>query len=215
MLGYANANGARYLLLPLNLQGACLLLSKPMGAGALALMACQALCLLQLLDLHRLAASPIGPAVLALLANLHFFATGHQASLSSIQWDSAFIPLAELRYPWSPLAVALNTFPGHVLAAAAAPLLVLWKTGPRRRAVLEATARALAALAAYYAVEALATMACAAWLRRHLMLYRVFSPRFMLAAAVLLLVDLVALVVALAGVRSNTLAVSEVFGWAD
>lgn len=47
------------------------------------------------------------------------------------------------------------------------------------------------------------------------MLYRIFCPRFMMAAVLLLLVDVVVVVVSLAGVRSNTLAVSEVFGWAE
>jgi len=58
-------------------------------------------------------------------------------------------------------------------------------------------------------------MAWAGHLRRHLMLYRVFSPRFMMAAVLLLVVDLVGILVALTGVRSNTHAVSEVFGWSD
>ncbi|KAK8139154.1 hypothetical protein PG984_002534 [Apiospora sp. TS-2023a] len=58
-------------------------------------------------------------------------------------------------------------------------------------------------------------MVWAGHLRRHLMLFRVFNPRFMMAAAVLLVVDLVGILVALAGVRANALAVSEVFGWAD
>ena len=58
-------------------------------------------------------------------------------------------------------------------------------------------------------------MSWAGWLRRHLMLYRVFNPRFMLAAVLLLVLDLVVIVVTLTGVRSNTLSISEVFGWAD
>ncbi|PTB72799.1 hypothetical protein M440DRAFT_1394619 [Trichoderma longibrachiatum ATCC 18648] len=107
---------------------------------------------------------------------------------------------------------------GHclgILAAASVPLLVLWKVGPKQRGLLETTARALAVFVAYYAVEALATMSWAGWLRRHLMLYRVFCPRFMLAALVLLVMDLVGVLVALGGLRSNTLAVCEVFGWAE
>ena len=215
VLGYANAHGARYLLLPLNLLGALLLLSKPMGAGAMALMAWQLLSLVELLDLNGLAGQPIGPTVLALLANYYYFKTGHQAVLSSIQWDAAFIPLFTIRYPWTPLVVILNSFPGHVLAAAAVPLLALWKVGPKRRATLDAAARALAIFVAYFAVQSLATMAWAGHLRRHLMLYRVFNPRFMLAAALLLLVDVLGIVVALTGLRLNTLAVSEVFGWAE
>ncbi|KAJ4304097.1 mannose-ethanolamine phosphotransferase gpi13 [Collariella sp. IMI 366227] len=124
ILGYANAHGARYLLLPLNLLAACLLVSKPMGAGALGLMASPP--------------PPIGPVMLAVLGAFHFFTTGHQAVLSSIQWDAAFIPLFTIRYPWSPLIVALNTFAAQILATAAVPLLVLWKAGPKRKGLLEA-----------------------------------------------------------------------------
>ncbi|EPE10122.1 gpi ethanolamine phosphate transferase [Ophiostoma piceae UAMH 11346] len=280
VLGYANAHGARYLILVVNLLIAGVQLSKPMGGGALALMLWQILSLLELLDLLKSSptaprssssveqsspasgngrramlasieeeeetpaaadgslqeitaadmdttdatsttASPssvavIGPVILAMLANFHFFTTGHQATLASIQWDSAFIPLFAVRYPWSPLIIAANTFPGHFLAAASVPLLVLWKTGPRRRGgLLTPTSRALAGFVAYFAVEALSTMAWACHLRRHLMLYRVFNPRFMLAAAALLMVDIAAIVIGLVGLRSNTLAISEVFGWLE
>ncbi|KAI0377835.1 GPI ethanolamine phosphate transferase [Hypomontagnella monticulosa] len=215
VLGFGNANGARYLLLPINIAAACILLSKPMGGGAIAIMLWQILSLVEILDLNDIATETIGPVTLALLGNFHYFKTGHQATLASIQWDSAFVPLFTIRYPWSPLAVALNTFAGQILACAAVPLLVLWKTSPKRKGVLESASRALAAFVAYYAVESLATMAWAGYLRRHLMLYRVFSPRFMMAAAVLLVVDLVGVLVALLGVRVNTLAIGEVFGFAD
>ncbi|KAI5926418.1 hypothetical protein F4810DRAFT_654305 [Camillea tinctor] len=215
VLGYGNTNGARYLFLPVNIAGACILLSKPMGQGAIAIMLWQILSLAEITDLNRLTAETIGPVVLALLGNYHFFKTGHQAVLATIQWDSAFIPLTTIRYPWSPMVMVLNTFAGQILACVAVPLLVLWKTSPRRKGVLESTGQALGTLVAFYAVQSLATMAWAGWLRRHLMLYRVFSPRFMTAAAVLLTVDLVGIAVTLLGVRTNVLAISEVFGFAD
>ncbi len=215
VLGYGNAHGARYLLLPLNILGACFLLSKPMGGGALAVMAWQILSLVEIIDLNGLTTETIGPVMLGLLGNFHFFKTGHQATLSSIQWDSAFIPLFTIRYPWSPLVVLLNTFGAQILACAAVPLVVLWKVDPKRKGLLESATRALGVFVAYYAVESLATMAWAGWLRRHLMLFRVFSPRFMLAGFVLVVVDLVGILVALTGVRSNTLAISEVFGWVE
>ncbi|KAM0254333.1 hypothetical protein ACHAQJ_006919 [Trichoderma viride] len=215
ILGYGNAMGSRYLFLPLNLLAACILLTKPMGSGALALMMWQILSLVEIIDLNQLKSEAIGPVMLAVLGNFYFFKTGHQAVLSSIQWDSAFIPLFTIRYPWSPLVVALNTFAGQILAAVSVPLIVLWKVGPKQRGVLETTTRALGVFIAYYAVEALATMSWAGWLRRHLMLYRVFCPRFMLAALLLLVMDLVGILVALTGVRTNTLAVCEVFGWVE
>lgn len=215
ILGYGNAMGARYLYLPLNLLAACILLTKPMGTGALALMMWQILCLVEIIDLNELKSEAIGPVMLAILGNFYFFKTGHQAVLSSIQWDSAFIPLFSIRYPWSPLAVGLNTFAAQIIAAASVPLVVLWKVGPKQRGVLEKSARALGVFIAYFAVEALATMSWAGWLRRHLMLYRVFCPRFMLAALLLLAMDLVGVLVSLVGVRTNTMAVCEVFGWVE
>lgn len=215
VLGYGNANGARYLLLPLNVMATCIVLSKPMGGGAMALMMWQVLSLVELLDLNDIASETIGPIMLGLLGNFHFFKTGHQAVLSSIQWDAAFIPLFTIRYPWSPILVVINTFAGQILAAVSVPLVVLWKTGPRRKGVLESVSRALGIFVAYFAVESLATMAWAGYLRRHLMLYRVFSPRFMMAAMVLLIVDVVGILVTLTGVRTNTLAIGEVFGMAD
>ncbi|TDZ71849.1 GPI ethanolamine phosphate transferase 3 [Colletotrichum trifolii] len=215
VLGYGNTNGSRYLLLPMNIVGACILLSKPMGGGALALLFWQIMSLMEILDLNSLTNEAIGPVMLGVLGNFGYFKTGHQAALSSIQWDSAFIPLFSVRYPWSPIVVALNTFGGQIVAVVAVPLIVMWKVGPKRKGILETASRALGIFIAYFAVESLATMAWAGWLRRHLMLYRVFSPRFMMGAALLLIVDVVALVITLIGVRSNTMAVSEVFGWAD
>ncbi|TGJ78319.1 hypothetical protein E0Z10_g10441 [Xylaria hypoxylon] len=215
VLGYGNTNGARYLLLPINIACACILLSKPMGGGAIAIMLWQVLALAEILDINDIAAETIGPVTLALLGNYHYFKTGHQAVLSSIQWDSAFIPLLTIRYPWSPIVVSLNHYAGQILACVALPLLVLWKTSPKRKGALESVSRALGIFIAYYAVESLATMAWAGHLRRHLMLYRVFSPRFMMAATILLVVDLVSITITLLGVRTNVLAVGEVFGFAD
>ncbi|KAI1857588.1 uncharacterized protein JN550_013157 [Neoarthrinium moseri] len=215
VIGHGNTNGARYLLLVVNFAAALILLSKPMGTGAIGLMVWQILSLVEIIDLNAITTETIGPVVLALLGNFHYFKTGHQAALSSIQWDSAFIPLFTIRYPWSPLVVMLNHFAGQILACVAVPLIVIWKTDPKRKAVLESTTRALGIFVAYYAVESLATMAWAGHLRRHLMLYRVFSPRFMLASAALLIVDLIGITVTLTGVRTNTLAISEIFGWAD
>ncbi|RDA91925.1 hypothetical protein CP533_1299 [Ophiocordyceps camponoti-saundersi (nom. inval.)] len=215
ILGYANALGSRYLLLPLNVLAACLVVTKPMGGGALALMFWQVLSLAEMLDLNGLKTQTTGPVVLAMLGNFYFFRTGHQAALSSIQWDSAFVPLFSIRYPWSPLVVTLNTFAGQVLAASSVPLLALWKSGPGEKRVLEKTARAAAAFIVYFAVEALATMTWAGWLRRHLMLYRVFSPRFMMAAVLLVVLDLVVVLISLTGLRTNMLSVSDVFGWEE
>ena len=69
----------------------------------------------------------LGPVVLALPGSFHFFKTGHKATLAGIQWESAFIPLYTIKYPWSPILVALNSIGAQILAAAALPLIVQWE----------------------------------------------------------------------------------------
>ncbi|RMD39437.1 hypothetical protein DV735_g5693, partial [Chaetothyriales sp. CBS 134920] len=221
ILGYANVFGTRFfLLLPLFVILSSLLL-PPMGQFSMAICAWQILCLMEILDTNGLAitqisSSAIGPVILAMLGSYHFFKTGHQAVLSSIQWNSAFVPFQEIHYPWSPLLVVLNTFGAQILCAAAVPLTVLWKRQVSKhglRGLWSNVANACLTHMLYYATVQLATTAWAGHLRRHLMLYRVFMPRFLMASVVLLIVDVVLLLVALPSVRVTGLSVGEIFGY--
>lgn len=214
--GYANTFGTRSFLLVTIWILPLLLLSKPMGQGALSLQIISLLALFEALDCSSsLRHTALGPIVLALSAQFHFFKTGHQAALSSIQWESAFIPLREIKYPWSPLLVILNTFAPLFVATAALPALTLWKLPPRTsgREILEHVARDTGTFVSVFAAWALATAAEAAWLRRHLMLYRVFMPRMLLATTSLLVVDVFVLVGPLLGTWWAVGSVAEVFGW--
>lgn len=65
----------------------------------------------------------------------------------------------------------------------------------------------------YHAIINLFTTVFAGHLRRHLMLYRIFNPRFMMGATVLIVVDVIVTLVAVAGVRWSTISVGDVFGW--
>ena len=214
VLGYANVHGSRYFLLVSNFVLAVALLQKPMGSGAIGFLAWQILALLEIIDMNDLSHSAIGPVVLGLLGNFYFFKTGHQATLASIQWDAAFVGLSTVRYPWSPLLVLLNTFGAQIIAAVAVPLVVLWKRAPKERGLLEDIAKALAMHIAYYAVISLATTMWAGHLRRHLMLFRIFSPRYMTGALALLVVDFFGILIALGAFRWNMLSIADVFGWA-
>jgi len=213
VFGYANVHGTRYFLLLTNWLMAIVLVEKPMGAGAIGVLTLKILALLEIIDTNNLSQSAIGPIVLGLLGSFHFFKTGHQATLSSIQWESAFVALKTIRYPWSPLLVVLNTYGGQILTTVAVPLIALWKQPPKKPRLLGDVAKALATLVLYYAVINLATTVWAGWLRRHLMLYRIFNPRFMTGAAALLVVDLVGILVSLGSLRWNFASIAEVFGW--
>ena len=167
---------------------------------------------------------------IALLAQLAFFASGHQATFTSLQWKAAFVITPTLSYPLSPLFVILNTFGPTTLLALAVPLLGIWNVSPLAVAASDgppspgqgptsspgatqapplasasapksqARVAALAAMRAalgtsqYFGVLLLGSALSAAWLRRHLMVWKVFAPRYMLGAIELLCVDLAVLV---------------------
>ncbi|KZF21364.1 putative phosphoethanolamine N-methyltransferase [Xylona heveae TC161] len=212
ILGYANIHGSRYYLLVTNWLLAIVLLQKPMGGGTMGLLAWQILSLMEIIDTNDLSSSAIGPIVLGVLGSFYFFKTGHQAVLSTIQWESAFIPTKTVRYPFSPILVVLNTYGAQILAAIAVPLVVLWKQSPRRQGLLGDITKAVATHILFYAVIALATAVWAGYLRRHLMLFRIFSPRFMMAGTVLLVVDVAIAAIAVGAVRVNILSVAQLFG---
>lgn len=213
ILGYANVHGSRYALLVTIWFLAIALVQKPMGAGAIGILVWQIFSLFEIIDTNKIADSSIGPIILGLLGSYHYFKTGHQATFASIQWESAFIPLRTIRYPWTPLIIVLNTFGAQVLCAVAVPALVLWKVPPKKKGLLGDVAKTAATHLLFYAVVNLATTMWAGHLRRHLMLYRVFMPRFMLGGLALLVVDVVVIFVAVGGTRMSFLSVAEVFGW--
>jgi len=213
ILGYANVHGSRYALLITIWYLAIAVLQKPVGAGATGILVWQIFSLLEIIDTNNLRHSSIGPIVLGLLGSFHFFKTGHQATLASIQWESAFIPLSTIRYPWTPFIVLLNTFGAQILCAVAVPGLVLWKVQPQKKGLLSMLAKAVATHVLFYATIHLATTLWAGHLRRHLMLYRIFSPRWMVGSVVLLTVDIVGIAVGLWGARMSMVSVAEVFGF--
>ena len=221
ILGYANVYGTRYFLLLPTFVLITAVLLPPMGQFSLAICCWQVLCLVEILDTNGLIISmnpgpAIGPIILGLLGSYHFFKTGHQAVLSSIQWNAAFIPLRTIQYPWSPLLVIFNSFGAQILCAIAVPLTVLWKRPISKlglRGLMGSVMQATLTHMLYYATTQLATTMWAGHLRRHLMLYRVFMPRFLMGGLVLVVIDLTLVSIALMGVRVSSLSVGEVFGY--
>ncbi|TPX57890.1 hypothetical protein PhCBS80983_g03482 [Powellomyces hirtus] len=132
-----------------------------------------------------------------LLGSRHFFATGHQSTLSSIQWDIGYVGLKELNWTLSPLLVILNTFAGPLLCALAAPLVSIWKRplirGTEDRFGRELGKGVLVYLSMMLAATVSATL-LAGHFRRHLMVWRVFAPKFFFSAMFLVLADVIVIV---------------------
>ncbi|KAF4598755.1 mannose-ethanolamine phosphotransferase gpi13 [Pleurotus pulmonarius] len=138
---------------------------------------------------------------IALLGLQVFYATGHQATISSIQWKSAFVLTKDLVYPFAPMTVILNSLGPLMLAGVSAPLVALWNRSPlteqpnQNKDRTESAVRRESVLAGlgvmiYYGCLLLGTAVSAAILRRHLMVWKVFAPRFMLGALSVVVVNI-------------------------
>ncbi|KAJ3117974.1 mannose-ethanolamine phosphotransferase gpi13 [Phlyctochytrium bullatum] len=133
--------------------------------------------------------------VLMLIGQRGFFATGHQATISSIQWELAFVGLYEVNWYISPIMVALNTFGGPILALLSCPLLPIWRR-PLVAKTQDRTVKELGWTVMWHVISTsivatLATALCGHF-RRHLMVWKIFAPKFIYADVTVLLIGVLA-----------------------
>ncbi|KIK99519.1 hypothetical protein PAXRUDRAFT_131916 [Paxillus rubicundulus Ve08.2h10] len=129
---------------------------------------------------------------LALLAIHAFHGTGHQPTIPSMQWKTAFMFTSTVSFPFSQLTVITNTLGPHFLMGLASPLLVLWNLQPipPPRGLAASSLRAGLGVMLYFATLLFGSAACAVVLRRHLMVWKIFGPRYMFAAISVVAIDL-------------------------
>ncbi|KAJ3161642.1 mannose-ethanolamine phosphotransferase gpi13 [Geranomyces michiganensis] len=129
-----------------------------------------------------------------LLGSRYFFATGHQSTLASIQWDVGYIGLKDLNWTLSPLMLVFNTFAGPLLFALSAPLLAVWKRPLLHRTEARFSRQLGQGVLMYLGMVLASTVSAtllAGHFRRHLMVWRVFAPKFFFSAMILVLADVV------------------------
>ncbi|TIC16987.1 hypothetical protein E3Q13_02668 [Wallemia mellicola] len=241
VLGFSNSYGAYYLLFMLPAFALMWLTNLPTGQLALFGCLIVILVFLELTDyqndekaLDKLLKRPskytkkdgkmVSPpqprpalwrsAWLAQLGYLLYYSTGHQAVLSTLQWKAAFVGFPKLTYPYAPLLVSINTLSGFILVSLAVPLLVYWKVAPKVNASQSLNTNILRAgsgFVLYNTLITLATLIAAAHFRRHLMVWKVFAPRFMLSGLALLATDATLLAAISLGASITSTKVSRVF----
>jgi len=248
VLGFANAYGAPYLIFWSFFFGLLYIVTQLTGQIVLAITVVALLAYLEVVDSVRdvqgfaRAFDSANPSAvldvdtmgiqsqgikfaeivpLALLGLHVFYGTGHQSTISSIQWKTAFLLTSTLRYPVSPTLVVLNTFGPQFLLAFASPLLATWNvspttskaaTGPESGIVVKRNAlKAALGMMMYFETLLIGSATSAAWLRRHLMVWKVFAPRFMAAAAGSLVVDVAVIFGVGIGIRRMEPWISNMF----
>lgn len=193
IVGYNNVYGSSYFLFLINILCCVLVVSKPLGGVSLFLFVNELLSFLELIDILNIRTNLITNVVLTLLGYLHFFTTGHQATLQSIQWEVGFMFTETISFPITHLAIVLNTLGPFILVSVAVPLLTLWKIPPTNKPVALSSKIAENAMTMliYQTCLTLVTLIMTNNFRRHLMVWKIFAPRFMLNAIILILMNLV------------------------
>lgn len=239
--GFANAFGSTYLLFYLVPFALVHLVNYPTGQVTLSALLLAHLAYLEVIDsrrdaivLRRSFANSADPGAfdasaatsilvrpsftdivpVALMGMVGFFATGHQAVLTSIQWKAAFVGFESVTYPWSPLFIIINSFGPLAISAIFVPLLAIWNVSPRPQSTIPVLGHALQLVLAFIIYHTSLTFTSAlfsAWLRRHLMVWKVFAPRFMLGGITLVVVDLCVLLAVGVGLRITSWKVWRTF----
>ncbi|AET40299.1 mannose-ethanolamine phosphotransferase GPI13 Ecym_5559 [Eremothecium cymbalariae DBVPG len=206
ILGYTNVYGAQYFLLVTNFLMCIMLFNKPLAQLSLFLMCNQLLSVLEIIDLLKLKENLIGPVAMGLISYNQFFSTGHQATIPSVQWDMGFVLTESITFPFTHLGIIMNTFGPHILCAVSVALLTLWKQPPgvlRANTLLARIVSNCGMLLIYHTVLCLSSFIWVTHFRRHLMVWKIFCPRFIFAALSLIVTQLVVtfITVAFAGGR--------------
>lgn len=193
IVGYGNAYGSLYFLFVINALSAILIANKPMAGLSLAILAYQLLTLLELVNLLNIRSNLISVVVVGLLGYLHFFSTGHQATLQSIHWDSAFILTETITFPFTHICVLLDTLGPFILLSIGVTLLTFWKRSPGNKpgTLMSKVVENATSLIIYQVTLTLSTMIMTNHFRRHLMVWKIFAPRYMLNALILIVMNVI------------------------
>ncbi|OUM68952.1 hypothetical protein PIROE2DRAFT_19773 [Piromyces sp. E2] len=145
---------------------------------------------------------PLSYAAFASFITLHiFFRTNHQATLQSIDWSLAFIGQKELNFIKAGFNLILNILSGHVLGCLFTPLFVFWKqetTNENEKPMVKSICRTFMKYSLAYGVSQVFSVIVAGNHKRHLMLWGVFAPRYMIGGITLCFVPILCIVSALA-----------------
>jgi phosphatidylinositol glycan class O len=101
-----------------------------------------------------------------------------------------FIGIDEANFTITPILITLNTLSSQILFTCAIPLLVFWNRSFNNLINYSLT-RTIIYYILYNTITTTSTAIWAAWFRRHLMVWKIFAPRFMLGGINLLCIDFV------------------------
>ncbi|KAJ1554678.1 mannose-ethanolamine phosphotransferase gpi13 [Nowakowskiella sp. JEL0078] len=123
----------------------------------------------------------------SIISHSLFFATGHQFTLSSVQWDMAFIGLETIDTVISPILMQINTFGPLILTTVG---FLVFAESQGTGSLTDIDSKEVVMLCGIIApILSMCTSMSAGLLRRHLAVWSVFAPKWMFQTAMLLSID--------------------------
>ncbi|ODV58662.1 mannose-ethanolamine phosphotransferase GPI13 [Ascoidea rubescens DSM 1968] len=217
LLGYNNLFGSTYFLLILNFLIMILLVNKPLGGILILLLVIQILTVLEIIDILNLKDNMISIILLNLLGLSYFYSTGHQATISSIQWEYAFMLSKSIRFPFTHFTLILNNFGSFILVSISIALIKFWKLTPMKEtkpiSLISKIIENWLTLLMIQTFLTLISMIMASHFKRHLMVWKIFTPRMLMNLLILIIMNVIILFIGIFfGVSRLIYKVNQVFG---
>lgn len=215
ILGYDNVYGSQYFLLVMNFISLILIFTKPLGQISIFFLTYQILSLVELVEILKIRSNLISPVIFGLLGSYYFFTTGHQATISSINWELGFSLTETIVFPFSHIPIFLNTFGSFIIVGVSISLISLWKTPPSFKPVslFAKIVENAGTLLSYQSCITLSSLIFATVFKRHLMVWKIFAPRFMMASLVQITLNLVIVIITIGfGSSKLIIQINRVFG---
>ncbi|KAL6927495.1 hypothetical protein ACO0SA_003794 [Hanseniaspora valbyensis] len=216
ILGYNNVYGSQFFLIIINFLLLVVLFNKPLGIISITLLTVQLLSFLEIINLLKLKENVIGPVTLALIGYQHFFTTGHQATIPSVQWDIGFMINKTIKFPITHIAILINTFGPFIIIAISVALITLWRQPPKilkPQTLLSRIVSNTGILIIYNTLLCLSNCIFVAHFRRHLMVWKIFCPRFLFSCMTLIIIDIVIIFVTIAFASGRVIRQVDTVFW--
>ncbi|ORX88269.1 hypothetical protein BCR32DRAFT_324062 [Anaeromyces robustus] len=148
-----------------------------------------------------------------------FFRSGHQSTLQSIDWSIAFVGQKELNFVKAGINLILNILSGEIICCLFMPLFAFWKqetTNEYEKPMVKSICKSLVKYSLAYGFPQVMSIIVASTHRRHLMLWRVFAPRYIIGGIslcfvqVFSIISVIAIIFMVRGITNHLKKIEEI-----
>ncbi|XBW38354.1 hypothetical protein QEN19_003944 [Hanseniaspora menglaensis] len=138
------------------------------------------------------------------------------ATIPSVQWDIGFMISKTIKFPITHIAIVINTFGPFIIIAISVALLTLWRQPPKilkPQTLLSRIVSNTGIIIIYNTVLCLSNFIFVTHFRRHLMVWKIFCPRFLFSCMTLIIIDIVIIFVTIGFASGRVIRQVDTIFW--